>query len=432
MNNRIKSFVFSYILILYSFGVSAQSDTVYISAAQSEELFLRMNLQLLAEKFNIDKAEAAIVQAKLWPNPVFTLEPVNLWATSSQKEGRDEVVSPLFGSFGRNTALSAEMEQKIPTAGKRGKLLAAERISKDIAEQYFEELLRNLKIELRNTCGELIYLQEYQKVIEKQSTGLYKLVENQRRQQEQGNVSKSKLLRMEASALEIRSEYSELQREINRMQKNLKILLNFTSPAYIYITELVSSAKSPDSLSYDSLVDIALDSRPDLKASLYQSDYYEKILKYEKAQRVPDLSLKAGYDRAGNIIKNFVGFGFGIDLPLFNRNQGKIKEAQANIRQNATEVKHLTLVATSEVEEALKNYCAVYALMQKIGNENVSEADGMLTNYTKNFIDRNIGIVEFLDFFDAYKTSKKKLLEAKRNLYASYEELKFAVGAELF
>ena len=329
-------------------------------------------------------------------------------------------------------SLAVGIEQKISLSGKRRKLIAAERVSPDISRQYFEELLRNLKIELRRTCAELIYLQEYQKLIERHSSFIDRLIVNQRKQQDLGNISSSKLLRMEASALEIHSEYIAIQRDLNQMQRDIKILLNISSQKHVYITDHALLSKSPDSLSYNALIDIALDSRPDLKAAIYQSDYYVKLLRYEKAQRLPDLSLRAQYDRSGNIIKNFVGFGFGIDLPIFHRNQGKIKEAQAHIHQNKIDEKHLMLVAMNEVDEALKNYSAAYSLMQKISEDSISAADEMLGNYTKNFIDKNSGIVEFLDFFEAYRASKKILLETKRNLYTSYEELKFALGTELF
>lgn len=45
-----------------------------VSQAEAERLFLQNNLLLIAEHYNVDKAEAEIVQAHLFENPVLSLE----------------------------------------------------------------------------------------------------------------------------------------------------------------------------------------------------------------------------------------------------------------------------------------------------------------------------------------------------------------------
>ena len=300
-----------------------------------------------------------------------------------------------------------------------------------MAEQYFEELLRSLKVELRNACNDLLYMQEYRTTLESQMQTLNRLVANQRAQIEQGNLSKSKLLRIQTEAFATGAEYNELQKEISKGQKDLRILLNLESPSYIVITESpVAPAKSPDELSYGALLDKAVASRPDVKAALTKVDYFEKSLKYEQSQAIPELALKASYDRAGGIVRNFVGFGFGIDLPFFNRNQGNIRAARANIKQSAAEAEHQELLVRHELGEALQNYTVAYNFVQQLDSDGLRDLDEMLDNYTKNFTNRNIGVVEFLDFFEAYRENRRIALEAKRNLSVCLEELKYAAGTE--
>ena len=53
---------------------AARTDTVAITLQQAEERFLKNNLQLLAARFNIDAAKAAVVQAELWNNPNISIE----------------------------------------------------------------------------------------------------------------------------------------------------------------------------------------------------------------------------------------------------------------------------------------------------------------------------------------------------------------------
>ncbi len=431
MNTFIKVLITACVSSICCCYVLAQTDTLYLSEAQVEDIFLKQNLQLIAEKLNIDKAEAAVIQAKLWPNPTLTLDQVNLWTTDAQRQGQDELIPPLFGSFARNTEFAVGLEQVIVMGGKRRKLVEMERVSRGIAEQYFEELVRSLKTELRNTCAEMIYLQEYHKVLKSQQEKIDALIVNYRSQATQGNISQSQLLRLQASLLSIRSEINDLQKDINQQQKNLQVLLNISTPSYIILTAAETMTKPPESLSYGKLIELADNSRPDLKESMFQRDYYEKSLRYEKAQRTPDLTFLAAYDREGNCMRDFVGFGFSIDVPFFNRNQGNIKTAQINIKQSQAIAEYKQLEVHSEVGHALQNFTLAYNFNHQIAGELISNLDEMRDSYTRNFINKNIGIVEFLDFFEAYKDNKRTVLAAQKEVKVSFEELQYAVGTEL-
>ena len=143
-----------YNLLFFSLVFGQDRVTVKLNTEQIEALFLKQNLQLVAERMNIDLADAEIAQAKLWENPTFTLADLNLWSTATQRTG--EEIPPLFGNFGRNTEFSVELSQLIYTANKRKKLIAREKVSKEIVIQEFEDVLRGLKTELRKTISELV------------------------------------------------------------------------------------------------------------------------------------------------------------------------------------------------------------------------------------------------------------------------------------
>jgi len=424
-----------YLKLLVSAGMallcrclSAQTDTIYLSAAQAEDLFIRKNLQLIAEKLEIDMADAAIVQAKLWPNPTLTVEDINLWITSDMRDEMKDIFSS--GTFALNRQFSIGLEQLIITGGKRRKLIDMERVSRDMAIQYFEELLRGLKIELRNACAEALYLQEYRKVLENHHSKLEMLVGNYRNQVAQGNVSRSEQMRLEASLFEALSEINELQRDMNEQQKELKTLLNISTPSHIILTATEIKTKSPEELSYGRLIELADASRPDLKEAMFQKDFSEKTLRYEKAQRTPDITLNATYDRAGGVTPKYFGFGASIDLPIFDRNKGNIRAAQTAIRQSQLFAEQKQLEVRNEVIHALQNYMLAYDFNRQIGSEFITNLDEMQESYTRNFINKNIGIVEFLDFFEAWKGNKRTVLDAQKAVKTSFEELQFAVGTE--
>src|ERR1700676_5290883 len=67
-----------FILILgffFSLSVWAQphQDTLRLALPEAEKRFLDSNLQLLAQRYSIDANKALVIQARLWPNPNFSI-----------------------------------------------------------------------------------------------------------------------------------------------------------------------------------------------------------------------------------------------------------------------------------------------------------------------------------------------------------------------
>lgn len=426
-----------YLLLLLSIfsltNIKAQElQVLQLSAEQVEALFLKQNLQLIAEHLNIDIADAAIVQAKLWDNPEISVGQINLWSTDRQREGEKEAIPPLFGSFARNTQFSIELSQLIQTAGKRGKLVKQEKISKEIAIQEFEEVFRGLKVELRKSINEIVYLQAYQKVLAQQEESLGQLTIAYQKQVAQGNIAKSELLRLQSALLELENEANDTQIDINEQQKGLKTLLNVPPSVVIEIIDNTKKVQDPTNLSLAELLAMASEYRPDVKASRLQTQYHEKSLAYEKAQRIPDLTVNANYDRYGGVWKDFVGFGVSFDIPFFNRNQGNIKAARINRDQSIHLAELQQNQAQHEVAEAFGNYALAYRFYKRVSeNSLLSELDGMLTIYTKNLLNKNISMLEYIDFMDSYKTNKETLLSARKKVDTQFEELQYTVGSEI-
>ena len=56
------------LLLMCSFQLFAQQE-MNLSLKECESLFMKNNLDLIASKFNIDAAQAAVIQARTWENP---------------------------------------------------------------------------------------------------------------------------------------------------------------------------------------------------------------------------------------------------------------------------------------------------------------------------------------------------------------------------
>ncbi len=417
--------------IVISFLSQAQ-EPFTLSRQEAETIFLQNNLLLISEKLNIKRQEAAVIQARVWPNPEFSISEVNLWATDRQTGGQ-EVSPPFWNDFGRNQQVSFEINQLIQTAGKRKKLIALEQLDVSKAAQYFEDLLRALQLELRNQLTELQYIQQARAVHEQLVANISLLTNAYKNQLENGNISKSEYIRLKAQELEINQEILELNRQSMQIQKELKLLLQLDPAITLQISDVdfIIDPEPYRAVSIELLIEDARQNRPDFKLALLQEEYSDHLLAYEKSQRVPDLTFGAHYDRNGGTMLDFVGFGVSFELPFFNRNRGNIQKAHIGIEHARIQRQQIAQTIENEIRLALWSLQESIDFLKNIEPDYESELDLLLENHTTNFADRNISMLEYFDFMDAYLNNKNIILNARKEINQKAEVLHHALGKDL-
>jgi cobalt-zinc-cadmium efflux system outer membrane protein len=426
---KLKNIIKNWILVnaVFLTGNLWAQDTIRINIREAENLFLQKNLSLIAEKMNISIADAEITQAKMWENPTLSISDVNLWATEYQRNALQDAVpnAPNYTQF------SVELSQLITTAGKRRKNVAVQKVSKEIATQQFSETLRGLKTELRKSINEIIYFQKYETVLAEQVEVLAKLINAYEKQVRDGNLSKAELLRLQLSSLEIENELQQLRIELNSQLKTLKSLLYLPPTANVII---VSDADYKNTIlpALHDMYLLATDNRPDIQLQKLQTDFFAKTLQLEKAQRIPDITVSANYDRYAGLWKNYIGFGVSFSLPFFNRNQGNIKMARLGMEQSKYLEQQVQNDVFNEISEAYSNYEQSLKFYRKmLNNALLAELDKMLDVYAKNLLNRNISMLEFIDFMESYQKSKQIFLETQKSVNNNFEELQYVIGMDI-
>ena len=413
--------------INFAFLLQAQ-DTLRLSREAAETLFLRQNLLLISEKLNIESQQAEVIQAKVWPNPEFSIDEVNLWTITGVDPS-----PPFWGNFGRNQQVSFQLSQLIQTAGKRKKLVALEEIDVSKAVQYFEDLLRGLKLELRNQVTELQYTQQSIKVHQQLREQVSTLTKAYKNQVDNGNIPKAEYIRLKAQEFELDKAILALTHEANGIQKELRMLLRVAPEVPIEVTSdgFVKDTQPYESVWMDQLFQKALKNRPDYQLALLDEAYSTESLAYEKAQRVPDLTFDIGYDRNGSTMLDFVGIGVSFDVPLFNRNKGGIKKAQIGMKRADIQKEQTVLAIKNEIYLSYQSLKQAIDFLTSVETGYETDLDELLENYTRNLLARNVDMVAYLDFMDAYLTNKNIILEAQKDVNQKAEELNYALGQDL-
>jgi|SRR5690554_347109 len=415
------------VLLLYYTDLCAQ-EIIELSKVEAETIFLEQNLRLLSEKLEIESQQAEVIQARLWPNPEFSVGEINLWENNTV-----EPSPPFFNNFGRNQQVAFEINQLIETAGKRKKRIALEEIDVSKSEQVFEKTLRNLKLELRLLLTELQYLKLSKDIHQNLLTNLSTLLRAFENQMQLGHLSRATFARLKAEELQIQKKILELDRFTDDIQKELRLLMRFPPTIQLVITDEKFNTQIPELENHSllQLFDNAKENRPDYQLVLLEETYSENQLKYEKAIRIPDVEFGITYDRNGSTMLDFVGVGMSFELPIFNRNKGNILQAQINIEKAEIEREQTELEIQNQVYLSYQVLRQALDFYHSIDENYERELDDLLENYTRNFSSKNLSLLEYIDFLDTYLTNKIILLDAQKEIEIKREEFYHVLGYEL-
>ena len=412
-----KAFLFLLFLLLAG-KMCAQQVAGTLTLKEAEQRFLERNLSLIAERYNIDMAQAQVLQAKLFENPVISLEQ-NVYNRLNGK----------YFDFGKEGEAVVEIEQVIHLAGQRNKQVRLEKINKEIAEYQFEEVMRTLRQELNEKFVEVYFLSKSIAIYEKEVNSLQALLGGMKIQQEKGNISLMEISRLESMLFSLRKEKNERENDLLTTRGELNLLLNLPEDTQVQLSldEEVLQQLDLSQLSFADLKAI-INERPDQKIARSTVNASRANLKLQKSMAFPEFSVKGNYDRVGNFINDYFAIGVSLSVPIFNRNQGNIKAARFSIQQAGVQQEYAANRADMELFTAYTSLEKATQLYQSTNMDLERNFEKLITGVNENFTRKNISLLEFIDYYDSYKETCIQLYEIKKNVFLAMENLNTVVG----
>ena len=412
-----RAFLFLLFLLLAG-KMCAQQVAGTLTLKEAEQRFLERNLSLIAERYNIDMAQAQVLQAKLFENPVISLEQ-NVYNRLNGK----------YFDFGKEGEAVVEIEQVIHLAGQRNKQVRLEKINKEIAEYQFEEVMRTLRQELNEKFVEVYFLPKSIAIYEKEVNSLQVLLGGMKIQQEKGNISLMEISRLESMLFSLRKEKNERENDLLTTRGELNLLLNLPEDTQVQLSldEEVLQQLDLSQLSFADLKAI-INERPDQKIARSTVNASRANLKLQKSMAFPEFSVKGNYDRVGNFINDYFAIGVSLSVPIFNRNQGNIKAARFSIQQAGVQQEYAANRADMELFTAYTSLEKATQLYQSTNMDLERNFEKLITGVNENFTRKNISLLEFIDYYDSYKETCIQLYEIKKNVFLAMENLNTVVG----
>ena len=405
--------------------VSAQphQDTLRLQLPEAEKMFLDSNLQLLAQRYSIDANKALVIQARLWPNPNFGVG--HTLYSGTLKE---------FFPLGKNDETTFQLSQLILLAGKRNKQVKLAQANVELTEYQFFDLLRTLKYTLRTDFYQIYFLRQSAKVYDAEIKALSQVVNAFAQQEGKGYISEKEVVRIKAQLYSFQSEYSDLINQVNSTESEMRLVLQAKPNFFIdpVVDSMMLTRLDPAQYPLPVLMDSAYRNRTDLQIARANTHINQLNYNYQKALAVPDLSLSLGYDEAGSFLYNYYGIGASIDLPFFNRNQGNIKSAKAQISNTEVTQRFTQATVEENVATSLQKAFAQERLFRTIDPKFYADFERLMQEMLSQYTKRNISILEFLDFYDSYKQNTLQLNTIQFNRVSAFEDINYYTGTNFF
>ncbi|MCX6352444.1 MAG: TolC family protein [Bacteroidetes bacterium] len=396
------------------------ADSLKITINQADSLFLKNNYQLLAASMEVSAQNAMIIQAKLYPNPIFSA------SFNAYNPGTKE-----YFKVGSNGEKGYQISQLILLGGKRQAQIDMAKTNAKMAELAFADVVRTLKFQLHSS---LYALHQYAGMLDKYTKQLVLLdtiIRAYEVQAKKGNIPAKDVVRLKGVYLNLNNQRGELLKQYYDETAKVQTILQTSQFISPQIKDTTYNSFNKEFI-VDFLVETALQNRPDYLMLSQNATLAGQFLNYQKKLAIPDINLMATYDQRGSAFPNEYDLGFGIPLPLWNRNQGNIKFARYKTKEAQLTQSSLKTSIESEVRSNYALYTTTLTQYKKAESLYNSDFETTLKGMSDNFQKRNVSLIEFVDFFEAYNDAMAEISRLKIQIAQSAEQLNYTTVKQLF
>ena len=360
-------------------------------------------------------AAAGVRTAATRPNPTLSVGPE--WSANP-----DAGVSPWLAAL--------HVDWPIETAGKRGHRVERAEAAAASAREAVESEASRLRQRLRAALVDLAATRARRASLATEVETNGRLVELLEERVDAGAASGGDLAPIRFSLLQATTELAAVEAATAETSARLAEALGVPAAACEDLAlEPPEVEGSPLlSITRDEALRVALLGRPDVRAGLADYAAAEAALRLELARQVPDLHVGTGYSFDQG--QNKWALGLSVVLPLVDRNEGPIAEAEAARQEAAAKFVATQAQAIAEVEQALARRTGALAQRERLGllaadrRENLHRLRSALE---LGAADRASELTARLEEVRA----ERALLDAETNLAQALGELEAALQAPL-
>ncbi|HTZ57065.1 MAG TPA: TolC family protein [Acidobacteriaceae bacterium] len=304
----------------------------------------RDNPTLRQAEAMVRRSEAQARQAALYPNPSVGYEGDQIRGGSyggGEQGGFVQQTIVLGGKLGLRRDVFEQQKQSDQIAAQAQVV----RVHNDVTQTFYDALSAQQMVLVR---GRLL--------------GLAKdAVETARQLANVGQADAPDVLQTEVEAEQAALDYTDAQRQF---LEKFKALASLAGDPTMQVAPLDAALDTLPDIDAAHMVDTIVQQAPTVKEAQQQVAVAEARLKDARREVVPDLQLRAGEQENLEALPEAPGrktgaqsfASVGVELPLWNRNQGNVRAAEAEIELARQEITRVQLSLRQQAEALEQNY----------------------------------------------------------------------------
>jgi cobalt-zinc-cadmium efflux system outer membrane protein len=369
-----------------------------ITAPQALELvdLLRLaveqNPTLRQAEFEIAASQGRAVQAGLYPNPTVSVD-------------GDEI-----GKRGGIHTLP-QISQEIVTNGKRG--LSRAVVEREVSQSTVALLRQRyvLFTSVRQGYYDVLSLQRRVEVLNDLEKLATQGLENAEKLFKAQQIGELDVLPFRVEANRLRADLEATQREQSAARQRLAAVIGVPKlPAAPVVGSIEAALPAYE---FDKARLFILESHPEVGFARVGVERAQLAVRKEEAQVVPNVTLSGGYQRNFNDRENQAMYQVSVPLPIFNRNQGNIMAARAELGRAIQEVNRVQNDLTARLATALGQFSAAQQRAERFRTSILRDATRA---YELSLTAFKGGQFEYLRVIQAQRTVAEARLEYVRIL----------------
>ena len=363
-----------------------------ITLADLEELAFQSNPTLQQAVAAVDQVRGNLIQAGLYPNPQ-----AGYLRTDSGHGGQARSSGAFFG-------------QEIVTAKKRQKAQAveAEEVNR-LSWQYQAQVQRVLN-DVRIRYFEVLGAEQSAKVAGRLVTIAADGLTTTEKLYEARQASKADVLQARIQLKTVRLTLREAEIRHRTAWKQLTHVVGVPELA-ITPVEGVVDGDIPER-DFDTSYQELLADSPQIRAAEVRVSHARAELVSETAQVVPNVTLQVVAERDQVNRFNSVNTFLSVPVPIFNRNQGNIFHAQADIREACQEVERTKLALRDALADAFQRYETARTQVETLRDEILPDARESLEVTIAGYKGGEISILQVLAARQTYFQNSLAYIQA--------------------
>lgn len=371
---------------------SPADDGKNITLLNAISLTILHNPELASLAKEITALEGVTLQAGLFRNPELSF---NVENPGNIQKLRGDINSP--------DAVSQEVVQQLTTirigqllelGGKRMARVQAAQLNEELAVRDYEARRVDIIARVANVFTEVLAGQERLKLAEETKLLAQNVVDKVVLRVQAGKVPPIEETRAKIGLSAARIEWEQAQRDLASARKRLALMWGSTSPQFDQALGSLETSTPPPN--FHQLQELVL-SNPMALRAMKNIEHRKALVEVEETRRIPNLTVNAGIVHHAQLGGTTAVAGLMIPLPLFDRNQGNLKEANERVNKAEDERLALELRLKTELTQSYESLTAAWNEINILRSEILPGAKSAFNVMRRGYELGKFGLLELLD-----------------------------------